>query len=68
MKEREHLVVIEQDEEGWYVASVPSLPGCQTQAKTMDEARERIREAIQAYVGEDEAPATTVIAIERIVA
>ncbi len=40
-------VVIERDSEGFYVASVPQLPGCHTQAKSLDEAVSRIREAIE---------------------
>jgi len=40
-------VVIEQDEDGLYVASVPDLSGCYTQGKTLEEARKRIREAIE---------------------
>jgi len=43
---REFSVVIERDEEGFYVASVPALPGCHTQARSLDELMERIREAI----------------------
>jgi predicted RNase H-like HicB family nuclease len=43
---REFNVVIERDEEGYYVASVPALPGCHTQARSLDELMERIREAI----------------------
>lgn len=43
---REFNVVIERDEEGYYVASVPVLPGCHTQARSLDELMERIREAI----------------------
>ncbi len=39
-------VVIERDSEGWLVASVPSLPGCRTQARSFDELNSRIREAI----------------------
>jgi predicted RNase H-like HicB family nuclease len=39
-------VLIERDTEGWYVASVPALPGCHTQARSLDELHERIREAI----------------------
>ncbi len=39
-------VIIEQDEDGWYVATVPSLRGCHTQARTLAELDERIREAI----------------------
>jgi predicted RNase H-like HicB family nuclease len=40
-------VVIERDSEGFYVASVPQLPGCHTQAKSLDEAISRIREAVE---------------------
>ncbi len=43
---REFSVVIERDEEGYFVASVPTLPGCYTQARSLDELMERIREAI----------------------
>ena len=39
-------VVIEQDEDGYFVASVPALPGCYTQAKTLGDLKKRIREAI----------------------
>ena len=44
--QRQFDVVIERDEEGFYVASVPNLPGCHTQAKSLDEVMVRIREAI----------------------
>ncbi len=47
---KEFTVVIEQDEDGVYIASVPELEGCHTQAKTLDELRERIKEAIQLYL------------------
>lgn len=43
-------VVVEKDEDGYYVASVPELPGCHTQAKTLDTVMERIKEAIQGYL------------------
>ena len=46
---REFTVVIEQDENGIYVASVPELPGCHTQAETLDELNRRIKEAIELY-------------------
>jgi predicted RNase H-like HicB family nuclease len=44
---RQFDVVIERDEEGYYVASVPQLPGCHTQARSLDEVTQRIREAIE---------------------
>jgi predicted RNase H-like HicB family nuclease len=43
-------VLVEKDESGYYVASVPELPGCHTQAKTLDELSKRIKEAIEAYL------------------
>ncbi|MGQ9515518.1 MAG: type II toxin-antitoxin system HicB family antitoxin [Thermoproteota archaeon] len=43
-------VVVERDEDGYYIASVPELPGCHTQAKTLDELTNRIREAIELYL------------------
>lgn len=45
-----YRVIIEQDEDGMFVAEAPSLPGCISQGKTRDEAITNIREAIQAYV------------------
>ena len=40
-------MLIEEDEDGILVASVPELPGCHTQAKTLDDLMVRIREAIE---------------------
>ncbi|MFH1649873.1 MAG: type II toxin-antitoxin system HicB family antitoxin [Candidatus Woesearchaeota archaeon] len=51
---RKYTVIIERDEDGWLVSNVVGLPGCHTQGKTMDELLARTKEAIQAYVGEDE--------------
>jgi predicted RNase H-like HicB family nuclease len=49
-------VVIERDEEGYYVASVPSIPGCHTQARSLDEVTQRIREAIELCLEVEGAP------------
>ena len=46
---REFNIVIERDEDGYYIGSVPELPGCHTQAKSLDELQKRIVEAIQLY-------------------
>jgi len=43
-------VLIEQDEDGMYVAEVPSLPGCISQGQTREEAVDNIKEAIAAYL------------------
>ena len=47
-KARDFHVVIERDEDGWLVATVPQIPGCYTQAKTHDTLLKRVREAIEA--------------------
>jgi len=43
-------IVIERDEDGWLVGSVPTLPGCHTQAHSLDELTSRMHEAIEAYL------------------
>ena len=49
-------VLIEQDEDGMYIAKVPDIQGCYTQGKTVEQAMERIKEAIQVCLeaGEEE--------------
>lgn len=47
---QEFYVVIERDEDGYYVADVPGLPGCHTQAKSLDALLPRVREAIELYL------------------
>ncbi len=42
---RRLTVILERDEDGWYVASVPELRGCHTQGRTLDEVMENIRDA-----------------------
>lgn len=44
---RDFNVIIERDSEGYYVATVPGLRGCHTQAKSLDDLMERIKEAIE---------------------
>ncbi|MAH03236.1 hypothetical protein CMI39_00420 [Candidatus Pacearchaeota archaeon] len=43
-------IIIEKDEEGYFVSEVVGLPGCHTQAKSMDELIERTKEAITLYL------------------
>ena len=49
---REFHVVIEKDSDGFFVASIPELQGCHTQAKSLDELMERIKEAAELYLEE----------------
>jgi predicted RNase H-like HicB family nuclease len=51
---KEFNVIIERDEESYYVASVPELQGCHTQAKSLDKLMVRIREAIELFLEVEE--------------
>jgi predicted RNase H-like HicB family nuclease len=44
---KEFSVIIERDADGYYVASVPALRGCHTQARSLDELMVRVREAVE---------------------
>ena len=66
--QRQFDVVIERDQEGYYVASVPQLHGCHTQARSLDEVAERIREAIGLCLEVEGAPEQVLefVGIQRI--
>lgn len=49
MAQKRH-VLLHRDEDGWWVVTCPSLPGCVSQGQTRDEALANIREAIQGYI------------------
>lgn len=51
---KEFNIIIEQDEDGFFVASVPELRGCHTQAKSLDVLMKRIKEAIELYLEVEE--------------
>lgn len=67
---REFTVIIEQDEDGIYVASVPELSGCHTQAETLDELNQRIKEAVELYLevtsGNEQADHLDLVGIQNI--
>jgi len=65
---REFDVVVERDTEGCYVASVPALRGCHTQAKSLDELMERVKEAVQLCLEVDGgvAESMTFVGVHRI--
>ena len=63
---REFNVVIERDEDGYFVASVPELRGCHTQAKSLDLLMKRIKEAIQLCLEIEEPISNEFIGIQRV--
>ena len=46
-------VVIEKDEDGWFIADVPELQGCHTQAKTRKELMKNVKEVIELCLEEE---------------
>ncbi|HLC31304.1 MAG TPA: type II toxin-antitoxin system HicB family antitoxin [Candidatus Nanoarchaeia archaeon] len=55
----EFNIIIEKDEEGWYISEVVGLQGCHTQAKTIEELIKRTKEAIQLYLESEPEPIVT---------
>jgi len=51
---REFYVVIERDEDGFYVGEVPSLAGCYSQGETIDELIQNMREVIALCLEDDD--------------
>ncbi len=45
-----YTVIIEKDEDGHYVGSIPALPGCHTQAKSVDQLMERMEDAVSLWL------------------
>lgn len=67
--ERELFVLIERDADGGYVASVPSLRGCHTQSRSLDELMERVKEAATLCLHErsEEFEPLSFVGIQRII-
>jgi predicted RNase H-like HicB family nuclease len=63
---REFNVIIEKDEDGYFVASVPALRGCHTQAKSLDVLMNRIREAIELCLEVEEPVSNTFVGVQRV--
>ncbi len=66
--ERKFTVLIERDEEGYLVATVPGLRGCYTQAKSLDTLMKRVREVIALCLEEagDRSPALELVGIQQV--
>lgn len=63
---REFSVVIEKDEDGYFVASVPTLKGCHTQAKSLDVLMKRVKEAIELCLEVEDPVVTEFIGVQRV--
>ncbi len=63
---REFSVVIEKDEDGYFIASVPALRGCHTQAKSLDTLMKRIQEAIELCLEIEEPISNEFVGVQRI--
>lgn len=63
-KTRSLTVLIEQDEDGYYVATVPALRSCYTQAKTLPTLRKRIAEVIRLCLEHDKPGEQRFVAVE----
>jgi len=61
-------VVVERDADGTYVATVPALQGCHTQARSLDELMDRVREVIALCLEEQGEPAESLefIGVQRV--
>jgi predicted RNase H-like HicB family nuclease len=63
---REFTVVVERDEDGYYVASVPALHSCYTQARSLEELTPPIREVIALCLTEEKAPRMKFVALQQV--
>jgi predicted RNase H-like HicB family nuclease len=63
---REFSVVIEKDEDGYFVASVPALKGCHTQAKSLDVLMKRVKETIELCLEVEDPVITEFIGVQRV--
>ncbi len=64
---REFNVLIERDKDDWLVASVPALPGCHTQAKSLDVLMDRIKEAIELCLELEEPEVSEFVGLQRVI-
>ena len=65
---KEFTVIIEQDEQGYFIAEVPELRGCHTQAKSLDVLMERTKEAVQLCleVYGRKSPKTRLVGVQKV--
>ncbi len=63
---RHFPIIVEEDADGFFVATNPALPGCYSQGKSMEEALANVREATEAALAEHDATAVPNISVHVI--
>ena len=63
---REFHVIIEKDAEGYFVATVPELKGCHTQARSLDTLMKRVREAVELCLEVEDCQPTHFVGLQTI--
>jgi predicted RNase H-like HicB family nuclease len=63
---REFSVVIEKDADGFFVASVPALRGCHTQAKSLDVLIKRVKEAVELCLEVEDPASNEFVGVQRV--
>ena len=66
MRNQTFTVLIEQDEDGFYVATVPALRSCYTQAKSLAELYPRIKEVIELCLEEEKVTPMKFIGVQQL--
>jgi predicted RNase H-like HicB family nuclease len=67
IKMKEFTVIIEKDEDGFFVATVPALRGCHTQAKSLDTLMKRVKEAIELCLETETPVSNEFIGVQKVV-
>jgi len=63
---KEFSVIIEKDEDGYFVGTVPALRGCHTQAKSLDTLMKRIKEAVELCLEVEEPISNEFIGVQKV--
>ncbi len=66
MKTDTFTVVIEKGEDGYFIGSVPAIPKCHTQGKTVAQVMERIKEVIALCLEEEPAPKYQLVGVQTV--
>ncbi len=66
MKSQTFTILIEQDEDSYYVATVPALKSCYTQAKTLAELYPRIKEVIELCLEEEKVTPMKFVGVQQL--